>query len=114
MWENSNPNASSRSIDLQLLDNIDNYRYISIKYYLDNERHPSNPMEIIYSISNFKRLTGGNNNVYYGVLGAVTIANRYRRFVYKEPNKVTFGIGVGTNDVKYSGSCIPYQIIGYK
>ena len=114
LWENPNPNASFVSTTVQLLDDIDNYKYISIKYYLDNERHPSNPMEIIYSIFNFKRLTGGNSNVYYGILGAVTLANRYRRFLYKEPGKITFGNGVGINDTVYSGACIPYQVIGYK
>lgn len=118
LWTNSAPTSSFRYGEVTLSQDIDNFKYIAIKWaFSTSYRSDANTARVLISIEDFKRMsdTGTSQDINI-TLGNKSSAGEYsRRIAYHSDTKFYFSYAFKVGTSSDDGSqCIPLQIIGLK
>lgn len=116
LWTNPSPASSFSNQTITLSDDLDNYDYVELEYAF-NSSTLTNKNSIIYTISDFKRLTAND-----GWCGAgIVYSNSYlysRSLTYNSDTAVNFGgtlkYNSGTAPSAANTATIPLKVYGIK
>lgn len=114
LWTNSAPTSNFSGQNVTLSDNIDNYKYVSIKYR--GSVSVADEANVIVSVSDLKKSVGHNSTNHIAIetgaqYSSGTIVSRMVTYV----NSTTIGFSMAyqlNSATSNAGWCIPLEILG--
>lgn len=113
LWTNGSQTSTFASQDVSLSDNINNYKYIKVKFRVSTS--VSTSASVIVSVTDLLTMTNSANTVKFGISALISSATHSRSGYYVSDTKINIG-----NCYKYNSTtmvntaCIPIEVIGMK